>query len=59
MRKQEGVVRLALNHNFERALRKALEPIKPIFVPTNDADRMAIDQRGHDLFRQAKIKESK
>ena len=56
MRKQEGVVRLALNHNFERVLRKALEPIKPIFVPTNDADRQTIDQRGHEVFRERRIK---
>ena len=56
MRKHEGVVRLALNHNFEKALRKALEPAKPVTVPTDEADKAKIDQRGHEVFESRRVK---
>jgi hypothetical protein len=59
MHKGSTVYSVNLSSTFTRTLERLLTQPPAVTRPTGPEDKAKIDQRGHEVFRQAKIKESK
>jgi hypothetical protein len=60
MHKGSTVYSVNLSPSFTRTLERLLtQPPAPAPAPTRPEDKAKIDQRGHELFRESKVKEIK